>query len=605
MSQPTLRGQVAIGMSGIAVVASLVSVVVLARQMGQLQIESVEHDLDNAAQSAEFELTAALEQLRQDVDFLAGLPSVQQTETGWREDLARTFIALAYSRPNYDQIRLVEVNGAGMELVRVDRHGPDGEIRVVDQADLQSKAARSYVLLGARSEGPWLSEIELNRERGQIQEPENPVVRAVRRIVDAEGAPIAVVVINMRAQDVFAAVDSHVPEKFDLAITNQRGQLLFGMGTAFAFDRGDPSDAFDRYPALAVALGLAARSRQPDLLQQARVGGPPDRSLGIVVSQSRDRAWAMAMRAVRSSVIPAFLLALVLALMATLPIAAAIASPFRVLANQIRRADMDGIWQTVSTEQSEARVVSEAFEHVWSRAQNALRELRSIEDALQQSNARLQEFAYVIAHDMRSPLRGILACVSWIRDDLPDPPGEVDTHLGFIESRASRLGAMIEGVLDYARVTSALPTPESPVDTNEVLEDVLEDLGAHDATITRDSTLPSVWATRDEVQRVLQNLIANAIRHAGPHASIHVAAERSKGFAGFSIADRGPGVPDDLKEEIFQLLRTGPGASDSSVGIGLSIAAQLVERRKGFLKVEDRPGGGAIFRVGFPVVAKG
>lgn len=597
MRRLSLRTQVAIAMVAVSLSTTAVSTVLLAGELRSLLVEGAEQDLRSAAQNAEVELTGRLVQLRQDVTFLAELPDA--LEPGWGT-LPSTFAALAHSRPAYDQVRLIEVGPDGMELVRVDRHTPDGSVRVVPPEDLQAKGSRDYVVSGAASEGPWISEIQLNREHGEVQSPHNPVVRAVQAVQDAEGRAVAVVVINLRMDPVFAEIEARVPDDLDLVVTNERGQLLFGPGQPFGFDLGDAQTVLATYPSLASRLTLAETSANPALLQEARRGGLPQRPVGIVVTQPRQVVDRLAGSAVRRSVSVALVAALVLAVLATLLLADTISRPFRLLAEQIRKADTEGSLGYLKTDQPEALVVANAFKHAWQRASRALAELRDAERSLRLSNAQLQQFAYVISHDMRAPLRGIRACISWIREDLPHPSAEVSENLGFIESRAERLGTMIEGVLAFAKVSGTVPAVASPVAVEPILDEVIRDLGEHDATIGREP-LPPVWATEDEVHRVLQNLLANAIRHAGPEARVEVAPlMEGTACVGFSVADRGPGVPDAVKEEIFDLLRKGPGAGEQGAGIGLAIASQLVERRGGTLEVADREGGGAIFRVCLP-----
>jgi signal transduction histidine kinase len=103
-----------------------------------------------------------------------------------------------------------------------------------------------------------------------------------------------------------------------------------------------------------------------------------------------------------------------------------------------------------------------------------------------------------------------------------------------------------------------------------------------------------------KVERMLENLLSNAARHTPPGARIWLRVRPEAGGVLLLVEDEGPGIPDDLKESVFEAFRRGPTASGPGSGIGLSLVARFAELHGGRAWVEDRPGGGASFRVFLP-----
>jgi signal transduction histidine kinase len=104
-----------------------------------------------------------------------------------------------------------------------------------------------------------------------------------------------------------------------------------------------------------------------------------------------------------------------------------------------------------------------------------------------------------------------------------------------------------------------------------------------------------------KVERMVENLLGNAARHTPPEARIWVGVHGTDGGVLVVVEDEGPGVPDELKREVFEPFRRGPAAASlPGSGIGLSLVARFAELQGGRAWVEDRPGGGASFRVFLP-----
>jgi PAS domain S-box-containing protein len=137
-------------------------------------------------------------------------PSASAIETEWRRRLALRFVAELTAKPDYAQFRVIGVDDGGRELVRVDRSGPDGAIRVVPDDELQRKGDRNYfkeaIALSARD--VYVSPIDLNQEHDAIDTPRVPTLRTAAPVYFPDGKPFGIVIINVDLRRAFARVSS-------------------------------------------------------------------------------------------------------------------------------------------------------------------------------------------------------------------------------------------------------------------------------------------------------------------------------------------------------------------------------------------------------------
>jgi len=229
-------------------------------------------------------------------------------------------------------------------------------------------------------------------------------------------------------------------------------------------------------------------------------------------------------------------------------------------------------------------------------------ELEETVERLERSNDRLQQFAYVASHDLQEPLRMISSYVDLLgseyRGQLDE---EADEYIDYAVDGAERMKDMIDGLLDYSRVRTQ-GEEFAEVDADEVLSDTLRDLEllveGSGAEVTFDD-LPTVEADRNQLGQVFQNLIENAIDHAGAAPRIHVGAGRRNGDVVFSVSDDGPGIPEDQQEDIFDIFTQRDRDSDGT-GMGLAICERIVSRHGGDIWVESAEGEGATFYFTIP-----
>lgn len=245
------------------------------------------------------------------------------------------------------------------------------------------------------------------------------------------------------------------------------------------------------------------------------------------------------------------------------------------------------------------------FWDVTERRQEA-EELSKTTKKLKSSNKELQDFAYVVSHDLQEPLRMVSSYMRLLerryKAQLDD---DADDFINFAVDGATRMSVMIEGLLQYARVQSQGKSFKS-TDMESVYLEALDNLKVaieeNNGEVTHDP-LPQVLADGSQMLRVLQNLIANALKfHGKEPPRVHIRAEREDGTWEFVVQDNGIGIDSkniDRVFVIFQRLHTRD--EYAGTGIGLAVCKRIVERHQGRIWVESELGKGTIFHFTVPV----
>lgn len=229
-------------------------------------------------------------------------------------------------------------------------------------------------------------------------------------------------------------------------------------------------------------------------------------------------------------------------------------------------------------------------------------ELEAVNAMLKQSNADLEEFAYVASHDLQSPLRNVVSYAQLLDRRFRGQLGtDGDEFIGFIVGNAIRMSALIRDLLDYARVSrqpQALQAVPSERARDQALADLGQQITAAGATFTV-SPLPVVLAEEVQLTSLFQNLIGNAVKFRRPDHTpeITISAEPIEdGWWRFRVADDGIGIDPEYQEKIFSIFqRLHSLERYEGSGIGLAICRRIVNRFGGTIWVESTPGRGTTF----------
>jgi PAS domain S-box-containing protein len=255
---------------------------------------------------------------------------------------------------------------------------------------------------------------------------------------------------------------------------------------------------------------------------------------------------------------------------------------------------MQGVMYDITEQkQAEARLVT-ALE----REKEASSRLRALHE-MQNS------FLQAVSHDLRTPLTTILGgALILARDEGAIPPAEAKELLGRMAANAQKLHRLLTNLLDLDRMSRGIVEPNRDmVDLTRLVAGVLNEIEAENHPITITTTAP-VFADVDAAhcERIVENLVTNAVRYTPSGTPIWISVVDVGDGALLTVEDAGPGVPEELREAIFEPFRQGGETIKHSpgVGVGLSLVARFAELHRGRVWVEERSGGGASFKVHLP-----
>ncbi|MEU4270654.1 sensor histidine kinase KdpD [Streptomyces sp. NPDC026092] len=200
-----------------------------------------------------------------------------------------------------------------------------------------------------------------------------------------------------------------------------------------------------------------------------------------------------------------------------------------------------------------------------------------------------------VSHDLRTPLAGIKASVTSLRSDDVDWSEEDRAELlAGIEEGADRLDHLVGNLLDMSRLQTGTVTPLiRPIDLDEVVPMALGGVPDGSAELDIPETLPMVEVDKGLLERVVANVVENAVKYSPDGTPVTVSASALGDRVELRVVDRGPGVPDESKERVFEpFQRFGDAPRGSGVGLGLAVARGFVEAMGGTITAEDTPGGG-------------
>jgi two-component system OmpR family sensor kinase len=228
--------------------------------------------------------------------------------------------------------------------------------------------------------------------------------------------------------------------------------------------------------------------------------------------------------------------------------------------------------------------------------------LHALSDARAETEAMLERqraFVADASHELRTPLTSVLANLELLSETLKGDEGAA-ARSALRSSR--RMRRLVADLLLLARADVARQRVDRPLDLADVVVEAAAELGPvsgrHELEI--DATSAPIIGARDDILRVVLNLIENAVRHTPPGTHVTVATRPlADGGGVLTVTDNGPGIPAELAPRLFERFVRGAGDRGGSFGLGLAIVAAVASAHDGTVDVERGPGGGARFVVAF------
>jgi signal transduction histidine kinase len=234
--------------------------------------------------------------------------------------------------------------------------------------------------------------------------------------------------------------------------------------------------------------------------------------------------------------------------------------------------------------------------------------LRSLDAARAERETAMQkqrEFVADASHELRTPLTSVLANLELLQASLGTPDQAEDREIVDSALRSSRrMSRLVADLLLLARADAGRAAPHRPVDLSDVVTDAASELepvaGDHEISVSAPRGL-EIDGARDELHRLVLNLMENALRHTDPGTAVEASVERVNGEVVLAVEDDGPGIPPEMHEKVFERFFRGEGDRSGSSGLGLSIVRAVADSHHGRVTLEPPlDGRGARFVVRFP-----
>lgn len=241
---------------------------------------------------------------------------------------------------------------------------------------------------------------------------------------------------------------------------------------------------------------------------------------------------------------------------------------------------------------------------VWAAVVWNTRRLRNqnvwLEGIIQNRTQELEDFAYIVAHDLKAPLRAMGSLVNWIMVDYGSKFDETGKQqLQMLQGRVHRMYKLIDGIWEYSKAGKEREQKRM-VDLNKTIKDVIMLLAPpQHFTIFVENKLPTVYYEPTKILQVFENLISNAIKfNDKAEGSASISSKLENGYFVIRVTDNGPGIAAKYYPQIFKIFNTLQSKDRDkyeSMGIGLSLVKKIVEANGGTISIESEEGKGATF----------
>jgi signal transduction histidine kinase len=232
-----------------------------------------------------------------------------------------------------------------------------------------------------------------------------------------------------------------------------------------------------------------------------------------------------------------------------------------------------------------------------------LQERNVANEQLTAINQELDKFAYIISHDLKSPLFNIISLANFIKEDFQDNNlGGINKSIEMLQEQAELMNKFISDVLAYSSM-GRHSISKSRVDLNELLPEIIQFLSvpAHIQIVVAEN-MPVLFTEKIYLQQIFANLLGNAIKYNNqPAGLIQVSYKKGECFLQLSVADNGQGIPLADQKRIFEPYVTGSRHRNTSTGLGLSIVSKIIQLKEQDIWVESAETGGTTFYFNWPI----
>lgn len=216
--------------------------------------------------------------------------------------------------------------------------------------------------------------------------------------------------------------------------------------------------------------------------------------------------------------------------------------------------------------------------------------------SLAKTNKELEDYAQIVSHDLKSPLRSIHSLISWIKADNDKEFSDLTlSYFSMIENKVEKMDYLIDGILTYSKIDKE-ELPQESINTHQIIQSIINIIYIPEhISITIKNQLPMLQADRYRIQQLFQNIIGNAVNYIEEEVGlVEVASEEFEDYYVFSIKDNGVGIAKEHHQKIFNTFQSYT-KSEHSTGLGLAIVKKIIDAYNGKIWVDSELGKGSTF----------
>ena len=230
--------------------------------------------------------------------------------------------------------------------------------------------------------------------------------------------------------------------------------------------------------------------------------------------------------------------------------------------------------------------------------------IKAYYDNLERINKELDQYAYIVSHDLKAPLRAIRSLSEFIEDELGELiTDEVAKDFELMRGRVRRMELLINGILEYSKAGRQINNSQL-FSVNDLISDIITTIAPSSLySFDIQAAMPVINADKIKIEQVFSNYISNAIKYNNnPNPIINIGYTKTETHYNFFVKDNGPGIDPDYHEKVFAIFQTINSKDNvESTGVGLAIVKKIVEEAGGNVWVESEPGYGSAFYFSLPI----
>ena len=227
---------------------------------------------------------------------------------------------------------------------------------------------------------------------------------------------------------------------------------------------------------------------------------------------------------------------------------------------------------------------------------------------IKESNEELSNYAHVVSHDLKTPLRSISAAMSWLREDQVGLSEQSHSYLKIVDDSLVKMDKLISDTLQYSEMkTKPRSEQEENVDLNALLNNLIKELNQSypESTITLKNKLPVLKMNESRALQVFQNILDNSCKYKRDDidSQVTITVDKTEYFFQFNIEDNGIGIPKEASDKVFSIFQKLHSKPESN-GVGMSIVKKIIESYEGEIWYESEVGKGTTFSFHLPLTLR-